>query len=57
MLRVFNCGVGMVLVTAEPDAAMAALREAGENPDLIGRIEAGEGPASAEIATPPDWLA
>jgi phosphoribosylformylglycinamidine cyclo-ligase len=57
MLRVFNCGVGMVLVTAEPEAAMAALRDAGENPSLIGRIEAGEGAASVEIATPPDWLA
>jgi phosphoribosylformylglycinamidine cyclo-ligase len=42
MHRVFNCGIGMVLVVAEPDAerAMARLRAAGETVHRIGVIEA-----------------
>jgi phosphoribosylformylglycinamidine cyclo-ligase len=45
MLRVFNCGLGMVLVVAEADAevAVTALRAAGEEAHVVGRIEAGEG--------------
>jgi phosphoribosylformylglycinamidine cyclo-ligase len=47
MLRVFNCGLGMVLVVAQADAAMAltALRTAGEEAHLVGRLVAGEGEA------------
>lgn len=43
MLRVFNCGIGMVVVTREPEAAMRMLEEAGEQPVRIGSIETGAG--------------
>ena len=41
MHRVFNCGIGMVIVVAdsEAEAALAFLREAGETAYRIGRIE------------------
>lgn len=44
MLRVFNCGIGMVLVVAEADMdrALAMLAEAGESVSRIGRLAAGE---------------
>jgi phosphoribosylformylglycinamidine cyclo-ligase len=47
MLRVFNCGLGMVLVVAEADAevAVTALRAAGEEAHVVGRLEAGGGVA------------
>ena len=40
MLRTFNCGIGMVVVTAagEADAVSAALAQAGEAPVRLGRI-------------------
>ena len=43
MHRVFNCGIGMVLVVAPEDAAGATqlLRAAGESVYAIGRVEAG----------------
>ena len=57
MLRVFNCGIGMAVVTAEPDAARAVLEKAGETVFVIGSIEAA--PAGAEpdagIYIPPSW--
>ena len=42
MHRVFNCGIGMALIVAEPDAAaaMRMLADAGESVYHIGRIEA-----------------
>jgi phosphoribosylformylglycinamidine cyclo-ligase len=42
MRRVFNCGIGMVVVVAaeHADAAVRALSGAGETPYRIGRIEA-----------------
>ncbi len=42
MYRTFNCGLGMVAVLGGTDveAGMKLLREQGENPSLIGRIEA-----------------
>jgi phosphoribosylformylglycinamidine cyclo-ligase len=41
MHRVFNCGIGFVVVVAREDAgrALALLREAGEEALEIGRIE------------------
>ena len=57
MLRVFNCGIGMVLAVSDPDAAAALLREHGEEVHRIGTIEAGDGPAAARIAVPEGWLA
>jgi phosphoribosylformylglycinamidine cyclo-ligase len=55
MLRVFNCGIGMVVVTAEPDAAEARLRANGETVFRIGRIEAGQGEATTRITPPRIW--
>jgi phosphoribosylformylglycinamidine cyclo-ligase len=55
MLRVFNCGIGMVLVVADPQAAVAALAELGETAFTIGRVEAADGPASTRIALPDGW--
>ena len=55
MLRVFNCGIGMVVVVREPDAARALLEQHGETVFHVGRIEAGEGPAAVDIRLPPGW--
>jgi phosphoribosylformylglycinamidine cyclo-ligase len=38
MLRVFNSGVGMALIVSDRDAALAALREAGESPFVLGEV-------------------
>ena len=59
MLRVFNCGIGMAVVTADPAAARAVLEEAGETVFTIGRIEAADPKAEPEtrIDLPADWLA
>ena len=45
MLRTFNCGIGLVIVTAAADAeaVMAQLRTAGQSPVVIGDIEKGRG--------------
>jgi phosphoribosylformylglycinamidine cyclo-ligase len=56
MLRAFNCGIGMVVVTADPDAAEAQLRAAGETVFRIGRVEAGAGAATVRIDLPAGWL-
>ncbi len=51
MLRVFNCGLGMVLVVGagEAGAAEAMLRAAGEAPCRLGMLEAGAGPAAVRV--------
>ncbi len=51
MLRVFNCGLGMVLVVAADDAeaATAMLAAAGETVFRIGTLEAAEGAAGVRI--------
>ena len=51
MHRVFNCGIGMVLVVAAEDAQRAAelLRAAGETVHVIGAIEAGAGEPAAVV--------
>jgi phosphoribosylformylglycinamidine cyclo-ligase len=51
MLRVFNCGVGMVVVVAaaQAEAAEALFRTAGETVSRIGVLEAIEGPAAVRV--------
>ncbi len=51
MYRTFNCGIGMVLVAsaAEADAIVATLRREGEQPVLIGHIDAGTGEPRVEL--------
>jgi phosphoribosylformylglycinamidine cyclo-ligase len=55
MLRVFNCGIGMAVVVADPDAAIELLRDEGESVARIGRIDAGSGPPEVRIDLPPGW--
>jgi phosphoribosylformylglycinamidine cyclo-ligase len=45
MLRTFNCGIGMIVFAAADgaEAVMAALREAGEAPGIIGSVVAEAG--------------
>ena len=45
MLRTFNCGIGLVIVAArsEGDGVLAALRDGGEAPVVLGEIEPGRG--------------
>jgi len=49
MLRTFNCGLGMVAVAAKgkADAVLAAFRDAGEQPAVLGEIRPGTGARSA----------
>ncbi|MCD8230627.1 MAG: phosphoribosylformylglycinamidine cyclo-ligase [Clostridiales bacterium] len=44
MYNTYNMGIGMIVAVdpADADAAMAAIRAAGDTPYVIGRIEAGE---------------
>ncbi len=56
MLRVFNCGIGMAVVTAEPERARAILEAEGETVAAIGRIEAGPADeAGIRIDLPAGW--
>ena len=62
MLRVFNLGLGMVLVVADPNAATTLLTSLGETVYHVGSIETGDGGAKAgeprvDFAPPPGWLA
>jgi phosphoribosylformylglycinamidine cyclo-ligase len=57
MLRVFNCGLGMVLVVANPAAARNVLEAEGETVFDIGHIEAGEGEPGVRINLPAGWPA
>jgi phosphoribosylformylglycinamidine cyclo-ligase len=45
MHRTFNCGIGMVVIVAaaQAEAALAALRAAGETAQLIGAVRRGSG--------------
>lgn len=42
MLKVFNCGIGMVLVTSRPGDVLSALQETGTEACEIGRIIEGQ---------------
>ncbi|MFC7692526.1 phosphoribosylformylglycinamidine cyclo-ligase [Paeniroseomonas aquatica] len=58
MLRVFNCGIGMVVVVAPAAVAQATalLEGAGETVFRIGRLEAGSGEAQVRIDNlPASW--
>ena len=57
MLRVFNCGLGMVLVVTDADAAREILVANGESVFAIGRIEAGPDEPDVEITLPDGWPA
>jgi phosphoribosylformylglycinamidine cyclo-ligase len=57
MTRVFNCGLGMVLVVSDAGAATALLVEQGETVHRVGIIQPGEGEARITFDPPPDWLA
>ncbi len=57
MLRVFNCGLGMVLVVSDVAAATALLTGEGETVFRIGTIQPREGDAAISFTAPPDWLA
>ncbi len=55
LLRVFNCGVGMVLAVSDPQAAVAMLADQGETAHVIGHVEACDGPAGVRFALPGGW--
>ncbi len=55
LLRVFNCGIGMVLVVEDPQEATALLGEMGETAYTIGRLEACPGESGVRIALPDGW--
>jgi phosphoribosylformylglycinamidine cyclo-ligase len=55
MFRVFNCGIGMAIVVADPDGATELLRDQGENVSRIGHIAAGSGPPSVRMDLPAGW--
>ena len=56
MLRVFNCGIGMVAVVAadQADAATALLDQHGETVFRIGRLAAVPGPAGLRVENLPE---
>ena len=57
MLRVFNCGIGMAVVTEDAAAARALLEAEGETVIELGRIEAYAATPDVAIDIPPGWLA
>jgi phosphoribosylformylglycinamidine cyclo-ligase len=58
MLRVFNCGIGMVVVVAaeHAEAAGEMLRDQGESVARIGHVAAASGEARVRIELPEGWL-
>jgi phosphoribosylformylglycinamidine cyclo-ligase len=52
MRAVFNCGIGMVLVVADPGAALKLLGEMGEPAFPLGHLEAVSGKAALRVDLP-----
>ncbi len=54
LLRTFNCGLGMILVVpaSAADAALATLRQHGEEASVVGEILSGSGVARVEFSGP-----
>jgi phosphoribosylformylglycinamidine cyclo-ligase len=57
MLRVFNCGIGMVLVVNDAPSARAILQEHGEHVFTIGRVDNAQGLSRVRIDLPAGWPA
>ena len=59
MLRVFNCGIGMTVITADPTRAREILEAEGETTFEIGRIEAAAAGCAPEVEVnfTGSWLA
>ena len=55
MLRVFNCGLGMVLAVTDARAAQGVLEEQGETVFLLGQIESGDPEPDLRISLPDGW--
>ena len=49
MLRVFNCGIGMALVVRDAELARSLLADLGEQPIVLGQVEARLGPAAVVL--------
>ena len=58
MVSVFNCGIGMVVITSKPDETKRVLEENGEKVYVIGHIERNSLNTSPEIQInlPDNWL-
>jgi phosphoribosylformylglycinamidine cyclo-ligase len=56
MLRVFNCGIGMVLVTHDAAAAEEVLAGLGEAPVRLGRVVLGAGEPTVHMALDTSFL-
>ena len=59
LARTFNCGIGMVAIVREDDAAEVTerLEAAGETVHRIGRIEAGDSAAAPSSGSAGTWSA
>lgn len=49
----FNCGVGFVIATSEPEKVQSALGDNGETPTVIGRVTQGSGELQLNLDSEP----